>query len=190
MKGKPLKTIACEIFRKELEAVHPQLASSASWISAGLHVDLDRLKEAVEAALVGVDHAVCLYGGGCHPDMNDLVKDHAGWCLPGNDCIAAFLEDSERKELEARRALIISPGWLRLWREIFHQGLGWDEADALQNFGFYDSIILLDFGLEPLDDMEILAFFDYTQTPIEIMPAKLDHFKSVINDIIKKSNHK
>lgn len=177
-----MKTVACEIFRQELEAVAPHLAGQATWVPAGLHVNLPRLKEALEEALGGADEAVCLFGA-CHPDLDDLAAAHQGVRLPGKDCIAAFLGDAERRELEGRKAFVMSPGWLRLWREIFQKGLGWDEVDARQNFGFYDSIILLDFGLEPLDELEILAFFEYTQLPIEVIPASLDHFRSVLNEV-------
>jgi len=119
--------------------------------------------------------------------MDDLVSAHQGCRLPGKDCVAAFLGDDERRELEGRKAFVITPGWLCYWREIFQEGLGWDEVDARQNFGFYDGIVLLDFGLEPIDDMAVLEFFEYTQTPVEVMPVRLDRFRMLLQEVVRKS---
>ncbi len=175
-----MKTVACKILRRELEEVAPDLARQATWLPAGLHVNLDRLKEALEGALEGAEETAVLYGA-CHPDIEDLVAAHRGCRLPGKDCIAAFLGDEERRDLEGRRAFVMTPGWLRYWREIFQEGLGWDEVDARQNFGFYDAIVLLDFGLEPIDELAVLEFFDYTQTPVEVRPARLDRFRELLH---------
>lgn len=46
-----MKIVACEIFRKEMEIIAPEIAGRAVWLPAGLHVNLDRLKEALETAL-------------------------------------------------------------------------------------------------------------------------------------------
>lgn len=70
----------------------------------------------------------------------------------------------------------MSPGCLSDWRSIFREGLGWDETDARMNLGFYDRIVVLDFGLEPLDDLALLEFFDYTGVPVEIESADLEAF--------------
>ena len=48
------------------------------------------------------------------------------------------------------------------------------------NFGIYDVIVLLDFGLEFIDDLAVLEVFDYTDTPVEIVPASLDHFRTLL----------
>lgn len=179
-----MKTVACSILRRELEEVAPELAGQATWLPAGLHVNLDRLKEALDGALEGAEETAILYGA-CHPDMDDLVAAHRGCRLPGKDCIAAFLGDEERRELEGRKAFVMTPGWLRYWREIFQEGQGWDEVDARQSFGFYDVIVLLDFGLEPIDDMAVLEFFEYTQKPVEVVPARLNRFRDLLRDLVR-----
>ncbi len=48
----------------------------------------------------------------------------------------------------------------------------------------YDTIVLLDFGLEPIDDMDVLEFFDFTQTPVDVVPATLDHFKARVAELL------
>ena len=62
--------------------------------------------------------------------------------------------------------------------------MGWDEIDGRINFGMYDLIAVLDFGLEPIDDLDVLEFFDFTQTEIEIVPADLGHFRARVAEIV------
>jgi hypothetical protein len=44
---------------------------------------------------------------------------------------------------------------------------------------------ILDPGKDPLTDEEILMFFDLAQVPIDIEPLQLDHFKCVLNEILR-----
>jgi hypothetical protein len=48
----------------------------------------------------------------------------------------------------------------------------------------YDVVILLDFGLEPIDDMAVLEFFEYVKTPVEIVPADLAHFRENVKCLL------
>lgn len=181
-----MKIIGCEIFRRELEIVAPQVAGSTTWLPAGLHVNIQKLGDALANALDGDERVFFLYGA-CHPDIDAQVSTKGACRFPGNDCIAAFLPGEVRKTIEGRRAMIITPGWLRHWRDIFKSGLSWDNDDARQNFGFYDVIILLDFGIEPLDDIEILEFFDFTNVPVEVFPASLEFFRLTLKRLLDKA---
>jgi hypothetical protein len=78
----------------------------------------------------------------------------------------------------------MTPGWLREWRSIFIEGMGWDEIDGRINFGGYDKIVVLDFSLEPIDEVAVLEFYDYTQTPVEIVPASLKWFQTLLEELL------
>ncbi len=187
--GRDMKIVACNIFRQEIEAVAPEIASQINWLPAGLHTDLGRLKEALEQTMDGGEPVVCLYGSACHPDMVELVTSQRGHCLPVEDCVTAFLSKEERRELQRRKAYVMTPGWLRNWGEIFREGLGWDEVDARQNFGLFDVVVLLDFGLEPIDDLAVLEFFDYVKTPVEIVPTDLGYFRENVKRLLEAEAH-
>ena len=148
------------------------------WLPPGLHVSDERLGSALDAALIAQTDVRCLYGA-CHPDIDAKLAQCAGRRLPARNCIEAFLSPTERASW-GERAFIISPGWLKAWRGIFVEGMGWDAIDARMNFGVYDVIVLLDFGLESIDDLAVLEVFDYTDTPVEIVPASLDHFRALL----------
>jgi hypothetical protein len=176
-----VKIVACSIFRTELEHL---LATDleATWLPAGLHVSEQQLGRALDEALVGDVGAACFYGA-CHPELDGKLAARGGRRLDAKDCIAAFISPEERARL-GDRTFIISPGWLREWRSIFVEGMGWDEIDGRINFGMYDVIAVLDFGLEPIADLDVLEFFDFTQTEVEIVPATLDHFRACVAEIL------
>jgi len=177
------KLVACSIFRSELEHVLGADLTVA-WLPAGLHVSEERLGQALDEAL-GTEHGVACFYGACHPDLDARLAERGGRRLNAKNCIAAFLSPAEQAKL-GERTFIMSPGWLKAWRSIFVEGLGWDEIDARLNFGAYDRVVILDFGLEPIDDLDVLEFFDYTETEVEIVPATLNYFRARVAEILQE----
>jgi hypothetical protein len=94
------------------------------------------------------------------------------------NCIEAFCGDLA-KELEANRTMVMTPGWVRAWPGIMNT-LGWNEVDVRINLGRYDRILLLEPGIDPLTEEEILRFFDLTQVPVDVQPLGLEHFRNVL----------
>ena len=76
-------------------------------------------------------------------------------------------------------------GGLRLWKEIYQQGHGWDSTDARINFGSCEKIVVLDTGIFTISDEELFEFFEYTQVPVELMPISLHYFKSLVLELCK-----
>ncbi len=58
------------------------------------------------------------------------------------------------------------------------------EDAKILNVELNNRILVLEPGINPLRDEEILEFFDLTQVPIEIEPLELDHFKSLLTEMI------
>jgi hypothetical protein len=79
--------------------------------------------------------------------------------------------------------MIMTPGWVRAWPNIM-AALGWDAVDVRINLGRYSRILLLEPGINPLNDEEILSFFDLTQVPIDIEPLELDHFEQTLTKLL------
>ncbi len=178
-----MKLVGCSVFRAEFESVMGS-ASVVDWLPAGLHAGEGRLEEALGVALRDSTGAACLYGV-CYPDIDELFKAHGARRLPARTCGGgeAFLSPDERAAF-GDRAFSITPGYLREWRAIYVAGMGWDEIDGRINFGMYDVVVLLDFGLEPIDDLDVLEFFDFTQTPVDIVSATLDWFKARVAELL------
>lgn len=180
--------VACSIFAQELQAVFsPDSESDIIWIDAGLHADLHCLeKELIKAfekgKTVGADMRV-FFGNRCHPDIAHLAKRFGAKLSPAKNCIDAFCGE-KAKYLEENRTMIMTPGWIRAWPNIM-KAMGWTEVDVRINLGRYDRILLLDPGIDPLSDEEILMFFDLIQIPIEIEHLPLDHFKCVLDEFLR-----
>ncbi|HWR44834.1 DUF1638 domain-containing protein [Sporomusa sp.] len=177
------KLLCCEILRTEIEQLLKEKTVEIQYLEAGLHADLKKLEHAIKTGLenMGNNNDVLLgFGTMCHPEMELLAANYGKNTLQAKNCIEMLLGD-KLKELDAQsRTFYITSGWLENWRKIFIEQLKWDSIDARQNFGFYDRILLLDTGLIPLEDEQILEFFEYTQVPIEIIPIELDNLKKLL----------
>ena len=56
--------------------------------------------------------------------------------------------------------------------------------------GHFDRIVLLDYGITPLTDEEILSYYDLLCVPIEIEPAQLNYFQGVLSRLLNQPNLK
>jgi hypothetical protein len=180
--------IACSVFEKELQACLPvEGKPEIIWIDAGLHADLPRLEEQLrkvleESQIDGTEVQV-FFGSGCHPDIYRIAKRFVAGIAPVKNCLEAFCGENVEK-FEENRTMIMTPGWIRAWPSIM-KSMGWDEVDVRINLGRYDRILLLDPGIDPLTEDEILMFFDLTQIPIEIEHLPLDHFKCIVDEFLR-----
>ena len=193
-----ISILACGIFRPELERILPQLAEESGdpdltlrFVEAALHVDDKRLKGGIEAEAEAMAQNECaptalLYGRMCHPEMCQLAAKMDASLPKEANCIELLLDPRRKKELdESGEIFYMTGGWLASWQEIFRQGNRWDEVDARINFGRYDRILVLDAGCVEIDEETLFAFFDYTQTPVEVEPIDLTYFKDAVRNLIR-----
>ncbi|SJZ83863.1 DUF1638 domain-containing protein [Selenihalanaerobacter shriftii] len=177
--------VACGILKEELETIcqSEDIRLSRYYIDPALHVDLDRLEERLVQVLekVAQKHKeVLVIFGSCHPDIDEIITEFGGERLAIKDCIGA-LHGDKRQQLDRKaNNFYLTSGWLNNWRKIFVKGLGWDEIDGRQNFGFYDRILLVDTKVREISDEEILEFFEYAQVAIKPFPTDLNYFKNLI----------
>ncbi|MDR0355317.1 MAG: DUF1638 domain-containing protein [Deltaproteobacteria bacterium] len=178
--------IGCDVFREELESIlarRPEIKATGRWIKAGLHNDLGilekRLREAIDEQK-GAEDLRLFIGFGCLPQLPEMASKEGFPLLKVKNCMEALLGPKRLAELEQNRTMVITPSWLRkTWfaEDGIRAMLGWDDVDFRQNFGRYDRILVLDPGLDPLSDMEILEAFEVIQVPIEVEPLPLEHFE-------------
>ena len=113
---------------------------------------------------------------------------HGARRLDMNDCFEALLgrEERRRRDGEANTFYTL-PAWLPHWRRAFAKGMQWDEVDARRNFGHYERILMLDTGLHPMPDEQILEFFDFTGVPIEIRQVELDRLEALLSAALEEN---
>ena len=187
--------IGCGIFQEEVEAIMKaeKLNVDIKWLEVGLHDSIERLEESLDEALnleraQGSSGLGFLYGTACLPEMKVFAAERGVPVLGARNCLAALVGDEELKGLEQNRTLVASPGWVRkMWLGRAGRPGGWTVDDYRLQFGRYDLILVLDPGLEPLTDEEIITCFDLVQVPLEVRPCDLGYFRRIFLKLLDEA---
>jgi len=184
--------IACPIFEKELESILAELNlnPTISYMHYTIHTDPlimeEQLKEKVATPLSNNKNIRFLLGRHCKGirDMTEVVADHNGKIPRARNCIDMLIGDELTNELQKSRTSLMTPAWIRMINKSITDGR-WSVADARLTLGWYDKILILDTGVDPLSDEQIMDFFDLTQVEIDILPVDLKHFKALLLDLLQ-----
>ena len=186
--------VGCGIFQEEVEYILAQegLSADIRWQEPGLHHDIELLQSTLEQEVEGIRDGDAtgkvglLFGGWCLPDMKDVAQRLNVPILGTRNCLSALVGDEELKKLEENRTMVASPGWVRkMWLGRVGTTLGWTVDDYRIQFGRYDRILVLDPGISPLSDEEIITCFDLVQVPLEVQPCGLEHFRELLMGVLK-----
>ena len=190
MKNITKNLIYCPIFRDELRAVldHP---SGIIFHELGFDVHTHsaimqkQLSEAVLESQQRGGGLCILVGKECECDVpiSEIAREYNGRLPEYINCIEIFLGREKTLELQKNRTVLMTPAWIQMIQNAIATDL-WTVEDARMNLGWYDRILLLDTGVTPISDEEIMAFYDLVQVPIEFMDIDLDHFRSVVEKLI------
>ncbi|MDR1164868.1 MAG: DUF1638 domain-containing protein [Deltaproteobacteria bacterium] len=186
--------VACNILEAEIKsalAKRPDVEVEIVWLRAGLHNDMDLLEAKLNEALAklekGDPSVRLLIGYGCSPGLKEIAKERAFPVLATKNCLGALVGEDKLMELEKNKTMVITPSWIRkTWfaEDGMKAMLGWDETDFRINFGRYDRVLVLDFGLEPLSDEELMEAYSIIEVPIESESYPMDHFEKFFWDFL------
>jgi hypothetical protein len=184
--------ISCPIFAKELAAVLAEmsLAPAVHLMDYKVHLssrDMEQeLARFIRAAREGGEAISLLVGQECQAQqpISHIAENCHGRMPAEGNCIEIFLGRERARALQEKRTTIMTPGWIEMFNQSITEGF-WTVEDARINLGWYDKILLLDPGIEPLSEELILEFFELTQVPIEILPVSLEHFKTVVHQLLR-----
>jgi hypothetical protein len=187
-----ISLIACPIFEDELEAVFPSDSDITIYMMNSIIHNNPKLME-VElknaiAEVKNINNDICLMVGcecDCNISIKQIAKDAKAKHPSGKNCIEILLGPERTKELQNNRTIIFTRGWIKMINKSLENGL-WSEVDVRTDFGYYDRIPVLDYGIAPLTDLEILSLFDLIQVPIEIEQVNLDYFKAVVKSLLEE----
>lgn len=186
MARQPRALISCGILRDEVETALRQegLDIPVFCLAPAPCIDPDSLERQLVGALqrsLEVADEVLVLIGMCHRNIDEIVARFPARRLPVNDCFDAIL-GPRRKELDREANTFYTiPAWLRHWTRALVKKWGWDGVDARQNFGLYKRILLLDAGVSPFSDEQVLELFDFTSVPVEVMPVALDALSELLH---------
>ncbi len=184
--------IACPIFQKELESVLSKLnlAPRINYMHYSIHNNPlkmeEELQSGVEKASKTGGNVRFLVGKHCKGkrDIQDVVNDCGGRIPQARNCIDMLIGSKLTNELQRNRTSLMTPAWIRMINQSIQDG-EWSVTDARVNLGWYNKIIILDTGVDPLSDEQIMEFYDLTQVEIEILPVTLDHFQKLLQDLLQ-----
>ncbi len=186
----PKNILCCGILKPELEFILREQnlkVDNVNFLETALHVDFELLAGSLLSSLrrIGSKDTVLVIGTQCHPEMERMTAQQGVQIVRARNCIEMLLGPQKMAALDAEaKTFYLSPGWLENWRRIFIQGLQWDTVDARLNFGFYDRLLVLDTGVTPINEEQVLEFFDYTQVPVEVMPVDLTNFRQLLEEVL------
>lgn len=187
MIGKPVIFISCGIFREELEYLADKrgLRGEIVFLDAALHVNFDRLKERLTAALEekrksGAELKV-LYGY-CHPEINGILEHYNAEKIDAGNCLEALAGAAEIRRLNAEaKTFFLSAGWVNHWEEMFKQGAKDLDLDFHTLFSGYRRAVVFETGLIPIDEEKLGKFSRFTGLPVERRTISLEHFESLLD---------
>ena len=183
--------VACPIFRKELESILEELGSAPqiNYMHYTIHNSPLRMEEELQENVAKVSETGkevrLLVGKQCKGirDMDEVVKDCGGKIPQAKNCIDILIGDELAKKLQKDRTSLMTLAWIRMINQSIADG-NWSVTDARLNLGWYNKILILDTGVDPLSDEQIMEFYDLTQVEVEILPVDLDHFKKLIKELL------
>jgi len=184
--------IACPIFEDELKAVLPSNSEMTLLLMDSIiHNNPKIMKQELTNAIAAVknkNHDICLMVGCeccCDTGIKQIAKDEGAKHPSGKNCIEIILGPERTKELQNDRTIIFTQGWIKMINKSLEEGR-WSEVDVRTDFGYYDRVLVLDYGIASLTDLEILSLYDLIQVPIEIEQVNLDHFKAVVKTLVEE----
>lgn len=183
--------ITCPIFAKELAVVLPEIAAEPTvrLMDYSVHLNAKTMEKELAGGIAAAQSEGAaislLVGQECQAlqPLSQIAATCKGALPEGRNCLEIILGREKARALQENRTTLMTPAWIRMINNSIADGY-WTVEDARLNLGRYQRIILLDFGLEPLDDELIMEFFELTGVPIEIMPVSLDHFKQVVRKLL------
>ncbi len=184
--------IACPIFEKELESVLAELnlSPAISYMHYTIHTNPQIMEEQLQEKVANVrdnsQNIRFLVGKHCKGkrDMAEVVESCKGKIPQARNCIDMIIGSELTRDLQKNRTSLMTPAWVRMINQSIADGQ-WSVSDARLNLGWYNKILILDTGVDPLSDEQIMEFFDLTQVEIDILPVDLKHFKALLQDLLQ-----
>lgn len=183
--------IACPIFKEELEAIIPSNTNlSIHYMDRLIHNDGKKMLQELEiAASSAPESNIGLLVGRecfCEISISDFANKINATLIDEKNCIEAILGLEKTERLQKDRTTIHTRGWMEMiTQSIKNDPINGDSIRIM--LGHYEKLILLDYGIKPYTDEEILSYYDLLEVPIEIESINLNHFEEVLNKLFK--NH-
>lgn len=133
------------------------------------------------------DDATIILSDSCPKHILSLIDSH-GFKRPEafsvKICPILFLNETLIEHYIRQGSYIITPGWLRNWRNILLKW-GFDRDTAKEFFSdCIKKVVILDTGTDYNTENNAAEFAEYVDIVYEIIPTGLDHYRLLLSDMI------
>lgn len=184
--------IACGIFRREVEALPPELIDrfSPEYLDSMLHMRPLELDAALQATLPaeGSGAAVILFGD-CCPFMRDMAGGPGRARTEGVNCCEIMLGHERYKVLRREGSFFFMPEWTERWEEVFKFELGFNDKVLARGFmkDTMKKLVYVDTGLHPVPFDTLAAIESFFELPMSVELTGLGQLELTLRAALEKA---
>ncbi len=181
---RPVRLIACGIFRQEFGLLEPGLRErfSPTFMDSMLHMEPGRLDSILRSALPdGRPPAVLAYGD-CCPHMDLLASPPRAARTDGVNCCEIWLGSARYRSLRDEAVFFLMPEWALRWARIIKRELGLDSPELARDFMSQSmrSAVYIDTGVMPVPESHLEAFSAYTGLACRVETVGPGNFREAV----------
>jgi two-component sensor histidine kinase len=187
---KPVPLVACGIFKAEFAALDAELRERFNpvFLESMLHMDPDRLDQALAAALPPAgEPAVILYGD-CSPHMGEFGEAPARVRTEGDNCCEICLGRDRYRQLRRSKAFFLMHEWALRWERVFKTELGFVSRETARAYmgETMKEAVYLDCGSSPIPEPVLAEASDYLGLPLRVEACGLGHLDAALRAALGK----
>ena len=184
--------LSCPVFKEEIElCLSSKPGIVIEYLDDSIHMNPDRMKGVLEKEILKKknfsDDISLLVGCDCHCDVPiKQIAENSKVKIPlEKNCTEIILGPERTKLFQKGKTSVITNSWVEMRKRLIDMGL-WSEVDEHIASGYFDRLLLLEYGTTSLKDEEILSLYDFFQVPIETEKVDLNYFKSVLKGLLER----
>jgi len=186
--NKPLKIIACSVFRPELTALIARglITVPIRYVDSRFHLEPQRLQIRLEEIIAEERESgfrILLIYGNCFTRMAELTSDGDVVRVAAADCGEMLLGKERGKFFMKKGAFLLFPEWVGRWKEILARTPGMSEEDARAGIReAHTEFVYLNTGICPVPRSTLEACSEFFGLPYEVADVNLNHLQNCIRE--------
>jgi diguanylate cyclase (GGDEF)-like protein/PAS domain S-box-containing protein len=190
--GKPVKVIACSVFKAELSALSDRdiMPFPIRFFDSIFHMRPDELHDELMDIIKEEQSSgfrILLLCGDCSARMTEMVTDRETVRVAAANCGEMLLGKQYHKSLVKKGAFLLFPEWMERWREVLFNFPGMDtELSIMMLRDLHTCFVYLNTGVRPVPHDELKACSAFFGLPYEVLDIGLDHLEKVVSEAIDR----
>jgi hypothetical protein len=192
--GKPLRLVGCGILHKEVDYLIAQNGWNVQtrFLDSALHNYLDRLSEQLTGALAAdrrEQREDIVFYGACHPQMDQILRQHHTLRTQGQNCIVMLLGYQRFMEELETGAYFLLEDWALTWQPMITAAFGSNLAIVREIFhSSHTRMIAIRTPCSGDFTAAAQAAADFVDLPLSWLDADLGHLQQVLAEAICAKN--